>query len=232
VRPEPLSVRRTQALTDGCPFDILLTMLGTPIRDRQTERREATCAEILDAAWALAREKGLAGLTLRDVATQVGMQAPSLYSYFASKNAIYDAMFGQAWSDYLNVITDLEPTLPKPPRARLKAVAHTFFDFAVADPIRYQLMNERPVPGFVPSAEAYAPAVQVVELARRDLPGLGMKRNEDFDLFTAIVGGLINAQQANEPGGDRWAKLLDDAVDMFADHLGLPAAPGSRRRTR
>jgi AcrR family transcriptional regulator len=208
---------------------MLLTMLGTPILDRQTKRREATRVEILDAAWAIAKEKGLAGLTLRDVATQVGMQAPSLYSYFASKNAIYDAMFGQAWCDYLQVITDLEPSLPKPPRARLKAVAHTFFDFAVADPIRYQLMNERPVPGFTPSAEAYAPAVQVIELARRDLPGLGMKTNADFDLFTAIVGGLINAQQANEPGGDRWAKLLDDAVDMFADHLALP---GSRRRSR
>ena len=88
-------------------------MLGTPTRDRQTERREATRAEILDEAWAIAQEKGLAGLTLRDVATQIGMQAPSLYSYFASKNAIYDAMFGQAWSDYLNVITDLETSLHK-----------------------------------------------------------------------------------------------------------------------
>ena len=56
-----------------------------------------------------------------------------------------------------------------------------------------------------------------------------MKTNEHFDLFTAIVGGLINAQQANDPGGDRWARLLDVAIDMFADHLGLP---GSRRRTR
>ena len=92
-------------------------MLGTPIRDRQAERREATRAEIIAAAWAIAEEKGLAGLTLRDVALAVGMQAPSLYSYFASKNAIYDAMFGQAWTDYLNVITDLEPTLPKLPRA-------------------------------------------------------------------------------------------------------------------
>jgi AcrR family transcriptional regulator len=207
-------------------------MLGVPIRDRQTERREATRAEILDAAWTIAQEKGLAGLTLRDVATQVGMQAPSLYSYFASKNAIYDAMFGQAWSDYLTVVTDLEPTLPKAPRALLKTLAHTFFDFAVANPSRHQLMNERTIPGFAPSPESYAPAVEVIERARRDLPRLGMKTNEDFDLFTAIVGGLINSQQANDPGGDRWAKLLDDAIDMFADHLGLPAVPGSRRRTR
>ena len=76
-------------------------MLDNPIRDRQTERRTATRLEILNAAWTLARESGLAELTLRDVAERVGMRAPSLYSYFASKNEMYDAMFGQAWSELL-----------------------------------------------------------------------------------------------------------------------------------
>jgi AcrR family transcriptional regulator len=41
------------------------------------------------------RAEGLAALTLRDVAAKVGMRPPSLYSYFPSKNAIYDAMFLQ-----------------------------------------------------------------------------------------------------------------------------------------
>ena len=38
----------------------VLIMLGTPIHDRQAERREATRAEIIAAAWAIAEEKGLA----------------------------------------------------------------------------------------------------------------------------------------------------------------------------
>jgi AcrR family transcriptional regulator len=202
-------------------------MLEMPNRDRQTERREATRAEILDAAWAVAREKGLAALTLRDVAVAVGMQAPSLYSYFASKNAIYDAMFGQAWSEYLAIANAVK--LPKSPRAALKVAARSFFDFAVAEPARHQLMNERTIPGFVPSAESYAPAVEVLEFSRTTLAQLGVTRADHFDLYIAIIGGLINAQQANDPGGDRWARLLDRAMDMFADHVGLP---GSTRRTR
>ena len=202
-------------------------MLDIPNRVRQTERREATRAEILDAAWAVARDKGLAALTLRDVAVAVGMQAPSLYSYFASKNAIYDAMFGQAWSRYLVIAKAIK--VPRSPRAALKASAHSFFDFAVAEPVRHQLMNERTIPGFVPSAESYAPAVEVLDYARSTLAQRGVTRAEDFDLFIAIIGGLINAQQANEPGGERWARLLDVAMDMFADYLGLP---GSTRRTR
>jgi len=197
-------------------------MLEVPYRNRQIERRQATCTEILDAAWTLAREKGLADLTLRDVATRIGMRAPSLYSYFPSKNAIYDAMFGQAWTDYIAVIDLVEPTLPESPREAVKQIARTFFDYAVADLARHQLMNQRTIPGFVPSPEAYAPAVEVLERGRTHLARFGVAGSEEFDLFTALIGGLIDAQQANDPGGDRWSRLLDGAMDMFANHVGLP----------
>jgi AcrR family transcriptional regulator len=209
---------------------ILLTMLGAPIRDRQTERREATRAEILDAAWAIARDKGLAELTLRDVALAIGMQAPSLYSYFPSKLAIYDAMFGQAWTQYDEAFAAAELTLPRSARAAIKKIAQLFFDFAMASPARYQLMNERVISGFIPSAESYAPAVAVLERTRRHLHTFSVDDPDDVDLLLALVGGLINAQQANEPGGDRWARLLDKGVDMFADNLGLPR--DVRRRSR
>jgi AcrR family transcriptional regulator len=46
----------------------------------------------LEAAWQQVRAGGLASLSLRDLARSVGMQPPSLYSYFESKNAIFDAM--------------------------------------------------------------------------------------------------------------------------------------------
>jgi AcrR family transcriptional regulator len=64
-----------------------------PRSDRRAIRHAATKREILDAAWRLARERGLGGWSLRDVADAVGMRAPSLYVYFASKNALFDAMF-------------------------------------------------------------------------------------------------------------------------------------------
>jgi len=201
-------------------------VLGQPTRDRQAERQEATRLEILAAAWEIARDKGLAELTLRDVAFRIGMRAPSLYSYFGSKNAIYDAMFGQAWTDYLTLINAVEPTLPRSPRDGVRAIAHTFFDYAVADHARHQLMNQRTIPGFVPSPESYAPAIEVLERARRHLARFGVQGNERVDLFTALIGGLVDAQQANDLGGDRWARLLDDAIDMFANHVGIPKTTG------
>lgn len=209
----PLTVKRRPAT--------LLIMLEMPLRDRQSERHKATRAEILAAAWEIARERGLAELTLRDVATHVGMRAPSLYSYFPSKMAIYDAMFGQAWSDYVTAVDEAEPRLPSAPRDALKAIARQFFDFSVADLARHQLMNQRVIPGFVPSPASYAPAVEVLERGRAHLARLGVEGAEKLDLFTALLGGLVNAQQANDPGGDRWSRLVDDAMDMFADHVGL-----------
>lgn len=197
-------------------------MLGTPNRDRPAERREATQREIVEAAWAVAREQGLAQLTLSEVALRVGMRAPSLYSHFASKNAIYDAMFAQAWSEYLASVEALEPTAPTAPRAALRQYARHFFEYAVSDLARHQLMNQRTLPGFEPTPEAYAPALAVLEQFRTRLAGLGITRAEDADLCVALIGGLIDAQLANDPGGDRWARLLDRAVDMFADNVQLP----------
>ena len=98
----------------------------------------------------------------------------------------------------------------------------SFFEFAVADLARHQLMNQRTIPGFEPSPESYAPAVAVLDRFRSQLAGLGVTREEDVDLCTAMIGGLVDAQLANDPGGDRWGRLVDRAVDMLADNLGLP----------
>jgi AcrR family transcriptional regulator len=210
-------------------------MLDTPNRDRVAERREATRREIVDAAWAIARENGLAALTLRDVAARVGMRAPSLYSHFESKNAIYDAMFGQAWAEYeAHALADMAQ-LPAHPRTAVKRLARLFFDFAVADLARHQLMNQRTIPGFEPSPESYAPAVRALELGVTTVAGLGVTDRGHFDIWVALIGGLIDQQLANDPGGDRFSRLLEPAIDMWADAVGIPresSSNGQRGRKR
>ncbi len=205
-------------------------MLEAPRRNRITERREATRAEILQVAWELAKEQGLAEFTLRDLAERVGMRAPSLYTHFESKHAIYDAMFGQAWSDYEQVALAELATLPQAPRAAVRRAARVFFDFAVANPARHQLMNQRTIPGFEPSPESYAPAVRVLELGQQLFRDLGVSDAADLDIYTAIIGGMINQQLANDPGGTRWSALLDRTVDIWADGVGLPPDPPTQNR--
>ena len=200
-------------------------MLDVPNDDRVAVRRAATRLEILEAAWEVARSKGLVELTLRDVADRVGMRAPSLYGHFASKHAIYDAMFEQAWSDYEATIPDLEGALPSHPRTAMRAIAAHFYDFTATDLARHQLMNQSVIAGFSPSSEAYAPSVRVLERAHRTVVALTGARTEDVEVWVALVGGLINQHHANDAGGSRHRVLLDRGVDMWADAVGLPPSP-------
>ena len=195
-------------------------MSALPNRDRLAERREATRREILDAAWEIARQDGLSAVTLREVAGRIGMRSPSLYSHFDSKNAIYDAMFAQAWGELCDVF-DVMPE-PAADRRGMLAVAEMFFDFAVADLARYQLMNQRTIPGFRPSQEAYAASTTTYERMRETMRRCGVHAQADLDLWTALIGGFVDQQLANDLGGSRWRQQLPRLVDMFCDEVGMP----------
>ena len=197
-------------------------MIGSPNRDRKAERREATRREILAAAWEIAHESGLNSVTLREIAARIGMRPPSLYSHFPSKNAIYDAMFAQAWDEFRAVLEQAVVAFPADPRARLLAGACTYFDFAVSDLERHQLMDMPMLPDFTPSEEAYRSSLACYDLMRSALNAIGINRQADLDLYTALLGGLVNQQLANDPKGDRWRALLPRTLTMFADDLGLP----------
>jgi AcrR family transcriptional regulator len=195
-------------------------MSALPNRDRRAERREATRREIVDAAWEVARQDGLSAVTLREVAYRVGMRSPSLYSHFDSKNAIYDAMFAQAWTEFCAVLDTVEPTASH--RRAMLAAVETFFDFAVADLARYQLMNQRTIPGFQPSDEAYSASLAAYERMRVAMGQCGVHSQADLDLWTAITGGFVDQQLANDPGGTRWRRQLPRLVDMYCDEVGVP----------
>ena len=192
-------------------------MLDKPSRNRIAERREATRLEILEAAWAQARANGLAALSLRDLARAIGMQPPSLYSYFESKHAIYDAMYAQGAQQFVDGQADMP--VPDEPLAALKAVVHYFVEFCAADFARYQLLFQRTIPGFEPSPESFKISEDNLAEIGAYLSSLGVDEPEALDLFTALGSGLADQQIANDPGGDRWIRLIDDAVEMFYEHI-------------
>ena len=109
--------------------------------------------------------------------------------------------------------------LPDDPRRALKVLMRAFVAFAVEDIARQELLFARPIPGFEPSPEAYAPAVAMLERTATLLRAAGMRAASDVDCFTAMVGGLIAAQNSNDPGGNRWVRHLDRLIDLYLDHL-------------
>lgn len=180
-------------------------------------RRQAARDAIVDAAWSLVHEEGLAGLSLRDLAKRAGITTPTVYAYFDSKNDIFDAMYGEAATLFEAHITAPYPD-ESDPRALLVAGVRRFVDFCTADVARYQLVFQRLLPGFEPSPESYAPAVRALDATRARLAKAGVTEPHRVDLWTAVNTGLVAQQIANDPGGDRWTRLVDEAVDMFLAH--------------
>jgi AcrR family transcriptional regulator len=186
------------------------------VHDVRVAKRQAAQDAIVAAAWRLVRASGLAGLSLRELAKEAGITTPTVYAYFESKHAIYDAMFQGAAVEFSDHMT--EPYETSDPRDVFVAGLRRFVEFSTSDPPRYQLLFQRTIPGFEPSSEAYAPAVRALDATRERLAGVGVTDPRHVDLFTALATGLVDQQIANDPGGSRWVDLVDDASSMFLHH--------------
>ena len=188
----------------------------TPESGWREARREAARAKLLATAWEMVREDGLGALTLRQLAKRAGITTPTVYAYFESKNAIYDAMFGEAAEAFAQTRADL----PDSGSAydNMVADARRWVEFCTSDVARYQLLFQRPIPGFEPSPESYAPAVRALDLTREYLALNGVKDPRHVDIWTAVMTGIVDQQIANEPGGDRWTRLIEDVVRMLLAH--------------
>jgi AcrR family transcriptional regulator len=183
--------------------------------DKVAQRREARVASIVASAWKLAREDGIAGVSLHALAREVGIRQPSLYEYFDSKHALYDAMFADGNQQLLDRLDQL--TYRRDPRAGLKQCVGAFVAFGLEDPARYELLFQRHVPGFVPSAESYALAGEVLGRVVKLINEAGVTHQGDIDCIVAMVAGLMEAQLSNDPGGNRWSRHLNRLIDLYVD---------------
>src|ERR1700688_4536023 len=83
--------------------------------DRRARRRQETIEEILDIAADVMTEEGVNGLSLAEVARRLGVQPPSIYKYFPSLMAVFDALFDRGQRANLEVMrvamADAQPGL-------------------------------------------------------------------------------------------------------------------------
>lgn len=180
-------------------------------------RHEETRREILDAAWSLAEEVGFEGMSLREIARRVGLRAPSLYTYVASRDDLLDSLFMEGylqleeearhWTDRIELLD---------PEEALATILSEWIRFCQASLPRYQLMFTRAIPGWAPSPEAYAVSRRQYRTMERSLARLGISGQAEIDLFTAVSAGLAAQQMANDPDGDRWLRLAPAAARLLA----------------
>jgi AcrR family transcriptional regulator len=172
---------------------------------------------VLAAARQLAQEHGLSSISMRELGARVGLHASSLYQYFPAKDAIYDALFALGHHELQAWMAELDRT--GKPLDVFKRGSRRFTAFCLADEVRYQLLFQRTIPGFVPSETSMALAWQSYRQMAGALADLGVTDSADVDLWTAIQMGITQQQWANDPGGHRFADHLEPAIDMFVAHV-------------
>jgi AcrR family transcriptional regulator len=118
------------------------------VRDRNRRGEGARLRDdILAAATELLEQTGSEeAVTLRAVARQVGISAPSIYAHFADREAIVDAIVNAAFGDFnaaIKTAVDAADQAGAGPLTRLRAGCAAYLEFAAERPNRYKLLFER-----------------------------------------------------------------------------------------
>ena len=105
-----------------------------------------------------------------------------------------------------------------PPREALVRGVEAMVDFCAASVPRYRLLFTHALGAWEPTPGAYASSEAVLRRLVDHLARLGVHDPRQVDLFTALTSGLVAQQLANDRGGQRWRRLVPDAVAMFLAH--------------
>jgi AcrR family transcriptional regulator len=185
--------------------------------------------EALDHAIDIMSARGVGGLSVSEVARRMGMAPPSLYKYFPSLNALYDALFAAGIASHSAALSAATKGADDGV-AHVRAVAVATVRWAIENPALAQLLFWRPVPDFEPSPTAFAASQESMAQLREQFAVAArngeLSADADSDdavrLLTVCLSGLISQQLANQPRATfrrgSFTRLTEPAVDMFLDY--------------
>jgi AcrR family transcriptional regulator len=193
----------------------------------RAERMEQT----LRVAHVLFAERGYAGVTMEDVAAEVGVTKPLLYAYFGNKERLYLACMEPAGEALIETVVDAVRATATPAEA-LDAGLRAFFAFLAADRDAWRVLFGETLPASGEVAERVAEHRRritqlVAEALLAQLPRSRSvrARREVEALSTAVLG-------AAEALGRWWLHTDAMAPDAAAELLISALAPGLGRHTR
>lgn len=192
------------------------TQVGPRERYRQQVR-----AEVQQHAWKQLAEAGVSGLSLKAIAKLMGITAPALYRYFASRDDLLTELILSAYRELADVVEAVAGT-DDAPRDRLVAIGAAIREWARSNPHRYLLLYGTPVPGYAAPAEA-------TDLARRIFAPVQEAFSHDPDetlhrslTFWTRVHGVISLEIAGHFTGMPFDPALLFAGEVRSTTTDLP----------
>jgi AcrR family transcriptional regulator len=143
--------------------------------------------ELINGGVKLIAEKGVAGLTLREIGDRVGVSRTAPYRHFADKAALLNAISETAFTEFANVLQAARDGATGGVRSRLEAMGAAYIQFAEEHRAYYDVMfGERTAEG----SEAGDRAFGILESTIREGQAAGEFRNGDPALLATTVWAL------------------------------------------
>jgi len=181
--------------------------------------------EVLDAVNRLLDQWGSdEKLTMRAVAQEVGVAAPSIYLHFADKAELVWAALSDKYAQLADRMDVAERTVADGgPRERLRAQVHAYCRFAMDNPGHYRLMYEIRQPAVDPDRMGMHPARQVSGRLRKALAAcadagypLALPLYQATHTLWTGLHGLVSVQHSLAMSGsvDQLEEMADGLVDL------------------
>ncbi|SNR55124.1 transcriptional regulator, TetR family [Haloechinothrix alba] len=130
---------------------------STPYDTARAHGRAARRTAALDTASELLERHGPGALTMRRIATELGCSTTVLYTIFGGKSGIAE----QLWLEGFDRLDRAVRSVHEPdPLARLTGMGQAYRANALSNRAYYAVMFQRAIPGFEPSAQAYAASLR------------------------------------------------------------------------
>ncbi|GAB2607072.1 TetR/AcrR family transcriptional regulator [Pseudactinotalea suaedae] len=192
--------------------------------DAQTDRHRyhhgGLRTALLDAAERSLRERGVAQLSLRDLAREVGVSHAAPRRHFPERQDLLDALaeagFGRLGEAIRHAVADGDPDLA----ARVSRASSAFARFATENPALLELMNatkHQPEKTELTSSveKAFEPFVDLIHEGQdRRLIHSGPHEEIGLVLY-ATINGLATLVNNGSVDADRLEELIDAAVRQF-----------------
>jgi AcrR family transcriptional regulator len=196
---------------------------------RQRSRRghgDQLRAEVLDAVNRLLAEWGSdEKLTMRAVAKEVGVSAPSIYLHFTDKAELVWAALSDKYEQLAERMRAAEEAVgADEPRKRLQALAHAYCRFALDNPGHYRLMYEVRQPAADPAKIGLHPSRLVSRRFRRAIAAcadaghaLALPRHQAAHTLWTGLHGIVSLQHSLslEASADMVAGLVEGLMDVL-----------------
>ena len=128
----------------------------------RAEARTAQIATIKKVSRSLIASHGVSGLSLREVAREMGVVSSALYRYFATRDDLLTALIFDAYNDLgASVERADRKAVSESPAERFRIVARAVRRWAKRHPHEYSLIYGTPVPNYVAPVTTIEAATRV-----------------------------------------------------------------------